>query len=74
MSQPGLFLEPEMMDALMRQAKAQRAHAMASAFRRMFAWILRRPSTPAEPQAPRLPARLQALLEEHWAAMEPGRR
>ena len=74
MSRSGLFLDPDMMDALMRQAKAERAQAMASAFRHALAWALRRPAAPVEPRPHGLPAPLQALLEERWALMKPQRR
>ena len=74
MSRPGLFLEPEELQALIRKAHEERSYVVASALKRAFAWFLRRPPAVAAPPPTRLPERLQTLLAQRWALAEPERR
>lgn len=68
MSRPGLLLEPEELQALIRKAHEERSQAMASVLKRAYAWFLRRPQASAAPPAPkRRPERLQTMLEQRWA-------
>lgn len=75
MSPSGLFLDPDVQQALVRKAHAERSEFIASSFRQLVAWMRRAPAPNPRPRASaKLPERVQALLAQHWGAAQPERR